>query len=586
MKKIFFTGMTAVLLGGAFTSCSHDLDVDRSAMEQSIKATYEQAFVSRFGTPAPNQDWGFGSSQSLARTRGVVASPSVSDAGLTFNAMLTEQGSKIWASLNSFPSSELSQFNQFKTWDGKGWTDRYYQINASVVYSNLSEDYYAQMRNVLLKQIPEEENNLDKAIQTGYTITTKGGPVTLTPIYHQSSSGDKISYYYYNPADYASTNGVPTVEQVKAMKKYTIGNMADPDACAADNLSFKKQTFSLVYENAGSVSYDFPAGYVINFMIANTDNRNGSVNIFDRAEGGHAVTRSIALQPEYYGDSRLNAEIHTPEGTLETNPLRMYAVPNAVGLHTEITSIETPHVAVFQIGDKNYVGFEDWTDFDFNDVIFEVTGTEGGEELPDEDAFEEIRVICEDLSVGQSTDFDFNDVVFDVRRYTQDTKSNHRKDEVEIIFRAAGGTLPLYVDGHEVHDVFGVGQKTMVNTKAKAKGLNGEDNAPSRTFPVTMENVANMTIGEIANAIPVYVVKNGVDCYLEAPVGGIASKIGVKCNYVWCDEREDLDHRYSLADGTSLFRNWVQGVAPADGWYNYAKQEIDAYKAALQNQNP
>ena len=101
-----------------------------------------------------------------------------------------------------------------------------------------------------------------------------------------------------------------------------------------------------------------------------------------------------------------------------------------------------------------------------------------------------------------------------------------------------------------------------------------------------MENVANMTIGEIANEIPVYVVKNGVDCYLTAPVGGIASKIGVKCNYVWCDEREDLDHRYSLADGTSLFRNWVQGIAPADGWYNYAKQEIDAYKAALQNQNP
>jgi hypothetical protein len=261
----------------------------------------------------------------------------------------------------------------------------------------------------------------------------------------------------------------------------------------------------------------------------------------------------------------------------------MYSLPNAVGLASGITNVETPHVAVFKIGDKNFVGFEDWTDFDYNDVIFEVTGTDGGEELPDDDDYEEIRVIAEDLTVGQSTDFDFNDVVFDVRRYLVNTKAKHQKNDVEIILRAAGGTLPLYVDGHEVHNAFGVSVKTMVNTNAHARGLNGSDNAGIRIFPVDIdkEEADKMTIGEIANSIRVYVTKNGVDCDLEAPVGGIASKIGVKCNYEWCDEREDIDNKYKLVDGTPLFKNYVQGIFPVDGWYNYAKKEIDEYKAAM-----
>ena len=212
-----------------------------------------------------------------------------------------------------------------------------------------------------------------------------------------------------------------------------------------------------------------------------------------------------------------------------------------------------------------------------------MTGTDGGEELPDDDDYEEIRVIAEDLTVGQSTDFDFNDVVFDVRRYLVNTKAKHQKNDVEIILRAAGGTLPLYVDGHEVHNAFGVSVKTMVNTNAHARGLNGSDNAGIRIFPVDIdkEEADKMTIGEIANSIRVYVTKNGVDCDLEAPVGGIASKIGVKCNYEWCDEREDIDNKYKLVDGTPLFKNYVQGIFPVDGWYNYAKKEIDEYKAAM-----
>ena len=61
MKKYLMTGMAAVVFGGLFTSCSHDIEGGGSTQEQ-IQKTYEEAFVTRFGQPAADLDWGFGSS--------------------------------------------------------------------------------------------------------------------------------------------------------------------------------------------------------------------------------------------------------------------------------------------------------------------------------------------------------------------------------------------------------------------------------------------------------------------------------------------------------------------------------------------
>ena len=65
------------------------------------------------------------------------------------------------------------------------------------------------------------------------------------------------------------------------------------------------------------------------------------------------------------------------------------------------------------------------------------------------------RIFCEDL--GAIGDFDFNDVVFDY-----DFEGNN----TYIKLLAAGGTIPLYIGdtNHEVHQLFEVGVKTMVNT--------------------------------------------------------------------------------------------------------------------------
>jgi hypothetical protein len=67
MKKYLMTGMAALAICAAFTSCSKDTDVYNSDQpKQDIQATYEQNFIKVFGQPAANQDWGFGS---VAKTR-------------------------------------------------------------------------------------------------------------------------------------------------------------------------------------------------------------------------------------------------------------------------------------------------------------------------------------------------------------------------------------------------------------------------------------------------------------------------------------------------------------------------------------
>lgn len=67
MKKYLITSAAALALCGLITSCSHD--IDGLTPEESVAATYEKAFITAFGQPAPDQTWGFG--PSVATTRAI-----------------------------------------------------------------------------------------------------------------------------------------------------------------------------------------------------------------------------------------------------------------------------------------------------------------------------------------------------------------------------------------------------------------------------------------------------------------------------------------------------------------------------------
>lgn len=150
-------------------------------------------------------------------------------------------------------------------------------------------------------------------------------------------------------------------------------------------------------------------------------------------------------------------------------------------------------------------------DYIFDDWIIKIT--------PARNKFD-VRIIAEDLSASSGSDFDFNDVVFDV------TYSNN---QTIVTILAAGGTLPLYVNGNEIHQLFNVPISTMVNTGA------GPNLQP-----------VSFIISEVINPIDidVSVLKNNQLYSLKANTGEPASKIQVTKDFVWCDERVDIKTKY------------------------------------------
>ena len=167
------------------------------------------------------------------------------------------------------------------------------------------------------------------------------------------------------------------------------------------------------------------------------------------------------------------------------------------------------------------------------------------------------RIIAEDLTVDENSDFDFNDVVFDVAPNGDGTTT--------IILRAAGGTLPLYVAGHEVHQEFanaypnkGITTMTMINTRG-----------------FTVDPVSFTISGSYDRAtsinIPITVTKNGTSVTLTANKGKTASKVAVGTDYEWCNERQDIDNKYHKRNGYRLFTGYVRGEV-GDNWYKLVNE--------------
>ncbi len=147
------------------------------------------------------------------------------------------------------------------------------------------------------------------------------------------------------------------------------------------------------------------------------------------------------------------------------------------------------------------------------------------------------RIIAEDL--GAIGDFDFNDVVFDV---------TPRGNTTLITLQAAGGTLPLYIKvggvQKEVHELFGVSTSTMVNTGMHTK-------------PAVMFSVDGTYT---ANDVEILVQQNAVTYNLKAECGKAPQKICVPASYVWTAEQEAIDTKYPKFKnwvGNSTI-NWIE----------------------------
>ena len=161
----------------------------------------------------------------------------------------------------------------------------------------------------------------------------------------------------------------------------------------------------------------------------------------------------------------------------------------------------------------------------------------------------DLRVMAEDLSADDASDFDFNDVVFDVF-----FSPNQGEAYIEVL--AAGGTLPLTINGTEVHNLFEVDQDYMVNTHAEAKNLKGGSGLGKKKIVLTDITVNSKTDANQKIHIKVTKpIKNAAGELVPTEIelvnsNAAACKIGVDPSYNWADERTCINDIYQ-------FNKWV-----------------------------
>lgn len=591
MKKYLMTVMAAVALGGMFTGCSKDADLSggQNSAEFNIVQNYENAFITRFGQPHPNQTWGFG--ESVAKTR----------TAYTNGNMWADQGYRVPPQLTTEQKNIVRQYFQQETpigYKDPEWTNYFiqhvYKGGTNTEGSKSAEEYTSANNGVvvgsnhmdhLVAVFPDGTkdhiNNYNFAVCSTYGNVKDSEGVTYRDSqngYHPdeiqlmlNSTTNKFGYFNSDGSlghtEYTGLVGWDTI------RDWANGKGLNGD-CLADgwNRSFMGFDFEQVVgddvfakDNNGNFLYADYSGPATDGRIWDGEKVINTITGYDNnwapiyAEGyevlkynGKPVHYLMADQNQYCGDFE----------DLGNDDAIIIEVPG-YGKCLDMTVINgllsQNYLPVNNGGKKKWVKVHGGADGYYSDWIVTLTEAKGGTTPPPSDPNIVCRIIVEDLTVGESSDFDFNDVVFDVR-----------KDGI-LIIRAIGGELPIYIGAEGANEVHAVCSVTLGDTN---KGANshtmmrntGWSSSGSKTnvdidYNADLGHISlNRTFSskEEAKEIEIWVHKNGTNIRLQAPVGKVASMICVGQDYKWCAERQDIDDKYHK-DGVKLFHQYVIG---------------------------
>lgn len=548
------TGVAALAICAAFTSCSSKDELyDPDAIEQmnveKIIGTYNDAFIKVFGQPSANQDWGFGT----ARTRGTFsngnewAANDRDDCKYKVPPVLTNDQKnivRIYFQSVKKPDYVDPQWTNFfiqqvyKGGDNAGpnSTEKYKAAdgNTDIVGSD-HMDHLAAINGDFV----DHNKNFNHGDCGEYkdVLAYKGTLTTVEETYPVNDQdhrySDKInlmtnsttkSFGYYN-----SNSSVCRTEYTGLVSWSTIKTWADANGHAGEadclddgwNRSFMGFDFEMLVDDevyAKDMDYTTNPATVKDYIWYEF-----------KGEKYHVLSDQ---QNAYCGVQYTN-----PDGSPLTDD--QLTEEFITGL------LADGYLPVLNSAYKKWVKVGGTADGYYSDWIVTLTEAKKYETTTPPGHNYTICVIGEDLTVGGSdeedlgADFDFNDVVFDVAL---------EDDATWVRLKAAGGTLPLTIDGIEVHGKFGVGTSEMVNTGAGPNKDYVEFQLPNKYTD--------------AKDIPVIVTKGGRAVELRAVQGEPASKIGVKTSYVWCRERVGVVEQYPL------FSQWVQSLYPGTiKWY-------------------
>ena len=454
MKKYLMTGIAALAMCAAFTSCSKDPGFEQTTPEQLAQAQYDAAFIKAFGQPAANQDWGFGTNV----TRSVIKTDMT-------NYPTTGNPAPITAKEAAFVTKWFQE-NPGLSEEGKPWTNFYVQF-VSGDQTNKKGMWYRYDQNRVNNGYPSNDYTEE--------FTDNGGMDKL----HVGATRDQSSTDHINDFN-AKTGGPWDVAYV---------------------------------ENGSALQWGYHSSW-------------GEDKWADNGDG-------------YYWYFKM-VDIEVPGDCFEDGQARVGCYVGLSLYGQKWDNGKDNNVANKFLGEQRLQYAEDW--------ILKVTNADAEPEV------HYYRVIAEDLNASEKTDFDFNDVVFDV------IPNGTTSADIKAI--AAGGIYKLTVNGVEVHEKFGEhanadGTYPMINTGA------GPTHDPVVLCTINGDFTGADAPAKIKNIV-IKVYKPGFEengIALEATTGKPACKILVDDTFGVVPEREDISNEYKN------FTKYVGGQFVDEFWW-------------------
>lgn len=281
---------------------------------------------------------------------------------------------------------------------------------------------------------------------------------------------------------------------------------------------------------------------------------------FGPSTGGYAVFQAKEIARDRYLESIKSHGAVTYGGNLW-----VYAETHFVqGYDSDGSGTYTPRPFIYEQGRFSINNNIYATEFKSGKPNITIAKTECCPGFQGDDPNPTYRVIAEDLNAQGDTDFDFNDVVFDV-------EPNEAGTAAKITVLAAGGIYRLEVDGVEVHRAL-LGGDGQINENGFYPMINTGDGP--QVDPVVIRTAyagefstdANIraTIQNITVKVWKPTSKNSkdvVECTLSANRGEPASKVLVDNSF------RIVPEHHSIANSNGKFTDYVQGLFMDDFWW-------------------
>lgn len=631
MKKYLINGVLALFAGFYLASCA-DTETDYVPIAEQKAKAFEEVFKEVYGEIDPHQNWGFTTDLTLAdlSTAEIVYLDSVVKAQSSTTSGARTRGhnanANMWGRTYDNVPDPLTDAQKLRV--RLYFQYNRYPTNEPVDYTNFFVQDVYKGATAPLNDGTEAMKDYSKEVYKFSDNRTEAGSAHMDKL---TAGSDDDHINNYNNA-HCSTNenvwdgrtyqeGWPIKSQAEADQR----GVGDWEAENYNHVVYHKDEIMLMedsktdcfgwFESNGSIQHDdqyvIISGATIDAWATEFAQTHPNINLGASVTGRGFVGFDYESVPQTdaYTDQYYTAPNGTRVKYLKAE-MNMYATSDIKqGVETDAERLELlgkGYLPVLNSADKTWARLGKFADGYYSDWIVCIVEAHGKnittrEKIEKDGEMYKIpvegqcgRIFCEDLGVSTREDLDYNDVVFDVdiylnyeagKKYYYTIYSDGRKVltktedystqgtySAKITLQAAGGTLPLTVIGQEVHEKFGVGITTMVNTRddnstAFGSYVNGKspvdlgEYTPSQLFSGRKD-----TDPIYAREIPVVVNYNTAKevAILGAEKGNAPAKLFVPNHSTkWTVERKPLVVAYPkfaqyVGDGTVQW--WIDDV--------------------------